>query len=276
MKYLKFTPLYQNHEVQRFNTLTIQPNTKNNRVGTINQFPTSEYVISAIIEPIAVGYGNTYYQLFRFTSNPSGSDDFTNYGSRSPVLNYKPLTESLGMSIVSTTNTGVKETSIGYKSGLVRGKNAHVTLTSLDNQISLYINGQLIDSTTAPLEERPPFQYLYVFVGDNKPFANARLKQLDYTPVYPRAVVRFQPSRFGIYKNRYVGKIMNPRLTNLYEISFSLYPRGTISSDWSSIIRFSNTRFHDQTYPGDRAPALFFRKFNIITCTFHYANTVII
>ena len=90
------------------------------------------------------------------------------------------------MSIVSKNENGsAKVQSIGFKSDLPKGREVPVTLVSIKNKISLYVNGGLVDSATAPLAERPPFRRLYVFTSVSyQTFFQGSLKQLEYTPLY--------------------------------------------------------------------------------------------
>lgn len=136
-----------------------------NYLGQVDQFPTSEYVISAIVESLGKGINSKIlHKLFRFTSNPSRSDDLSQCGSRLPVFQYKRDTESLGLSIIAKTKNGIREKSIDYKQDLVWGEDAYVTLVSLGNEISICINRILIQSKTALLNDWPTFEILCVLL----------------------------------------------------------------------------------------------------------------
>jgi len=83
----------------------------------------------------------------------------------------------------------------GFKSEIPSNEEIPVTLVSLNNKISLYINGELVDSATAPLVERPPFKRLYIFTSTSyQQFFNKVLRQLEYTPLYKSNQVLLQPT----------------------------------------------------------------------------------
>ena len=176
--------------------------------------PTSEYIISATLFAYPKK-SNNGFSIFRFSSkapsHTNGGDDKSNYGVRSPLLCYKSNSDpKLGMSFISKTESGgIKEQSIGFKRELNQYEETHVTIVSIDNKISLYINGELDDSATAPLVERPPFKTLYVFTSYSmQQFFNGVLRQLEYTPLYKSNQILFQPtsSTLRLSRNKLIGK----------------------------------------------------------------------
>ena len=210
VSYVSYTPLHENKIAKRFlKVSTIAPKSKYNRVGHFDQIPTSEYVISAVLTPWKLK-SNNGYSIFRFTSKSDANNDKTAYGSRCPMLHYKSSTnKKVGMSIVSQNQDGsVKHQSIGFKENLPDKEEVSVTLVSINNKISLYVNGVLVDSATAPLVERPPFARLYVFTSTSyQQFFDGVLQQLEYTPLYKSNQILLQPGNILRLKKDYrIGK----------------------------------------------------------------------
>merc|ERR1712176_1050806 len=169
-------------------------------IGEIHDPPITNYEISFIIKPYLKS--SDYSTILRFTENPSGNLEY--YGDRQPLFQFLPNSFTLQVSMSSTLNPNNFFNSFV---DLQNGRNSHIKLECIGEEITLFIDGVKTGSMLVPISTRPKlFQKLLVSAGDkfyaklNSHISNLSFKRFcNYSPSTPvspptKAPVNMQPN----------------------------------------------------------------------------------